>query len=115
MTTFLKAVWTEDEGVLSFEWVLMITLLTIGIVGGLAAARDAIVDELGDAAQAALALDQSYDVDFPIAVAVYCLDNPPADLFTSGASTSTFVDAVEFFEDGLRSGVQGQGQVNDDI
>lgn len=26
--------WIEDDGVLSFEWVLLVTLLTIGIVGG---------------------------------------------------------------------------------
>lgn len=49
-------IWTEDDGMLSFEWVLLVTLLTIGIVSGLAAARDAIVDELGDAAQAMLVL-----------------------------------------------------------
>ena len=53
-------IWTEDDGVLSFEWTLLLTLLTLGIVGGLAAARDAIIDELGDVAQAAQAFDQSY-------------------------------------------------------
>ena len=33
----LHLVWTEEDGVLSFEWTLLLTLLTIGIVGGLAA------------------------------------------------------------------------------
>ena len=33
--------------------------------------RDAIIDELGDAAQAMLALDQSYTVDFPLLVQVH--------------------------------------------
>ena len=47
------------------------TLLTIGIIGGLAAARDAIIDELGDVAQAMLAVDQSYTIDFPLSVAVH--------------------------------------------
>jgi Flp pilus assembly pilin Flp len=56
----LLAVWTEEDGVLSFEWTLLLTLLTIGIVSGLAAARDAIIDELGDVAQAAQAFDQSF-------------------------------------------------------
>lgn len=117
MTTFLNAVWTEDEGVLSFEWVLMITLLTIGIVGGLAAARDAIIDELGDAAQAALALDQSYDVDFPLGVGVFCSQGPaPLNPYTSSASNSGFLDAVEQFDDGLRTDlVFGQGPVMDDF
>ena len=63
--------WKEDEGVLSFEWVLLVTLLTIGIVSGVAGARDAIIDELGDVAQAMLALDQSYTVDFPLEVVVH--------------------------------------------
>lgn len=45
---------------LSFEWTLIATLLTIGIVAGLTSARDAIIEELGDTAQAAGAIDQSY-------------------------------------------------------
>jgi Flp pilus assembly pilin Flp len=61
MKRFL-ALWTEEDGVLSFEWTLLLTLLTIGIVGGLAAARDAIIDELGDVAEAAQAFDQSYSL-----------------------------------------------------
>ena len=55
-------VYRQDDGVLTFEWVLLVTLLTIGIVSGLTAARDAIIDELGDIANAALSLDQSYTV-----------------------------------------------------
>jgi hypothetical protein len=58
----LNLLWTEEDGVLSFEWTLMLTLLTIGVVGGLAAARDAIIDELGDVAEAAQAFDQSYSL-----------------------------------------------------
>jgi hypothetical protein len=50
----------EDAGVLSFEWVLLLTLLTIGIVSGLTAARDAIIDELGDVSEAAIHIDQSF-------------------------------------------------------
>ena len=44
----IRRIWCEDEGVLTFEWVLLVTLLTIGVVSGLAAARDAVIDELGD-------------------------------------------------------------------
>ena len=32
----LLSIWREDDGVLSFEWTLLLTLLTIGVVGGLA-------------------------------------------------------------------------------
>ncbi len=38
------------RGVLTFEWILLITLLVIGIIGGLSAVRDAIVLELKDLA-----------------------------------------------------------------
>ena len=60
MKRFLNKIWTEDDGVLTFEWVLLITVLVIGIVGGLAAARDAIIDELGDVAEATINFNQSY-------------------------------------------------------
>src|SRR5258708_13910631 len=60
MHRFFRQVWAEEDGVLSFEWTLLLTLLTIGIVSGLSSARDAIIDELGDVAQAAGAMDQSY-------------------------------------------------------
>lgn len=63
MRTLIRRIWNEDDGVLSFEWVLLITLLAIGIVGGLAAARDAIIEELGDVSQAAINIDQSYQLD----------------------------------------------------
>lgn len=79
-----------EDGVLSFEWVLLVTLLTIGIVGGLSAARDAIIDELGDAAQAMLALDQSYTIDFSLEQSVHVVTNG------SGGSDSGFIDAAAF-------------------
>lgn len=54
--------WADDEGVLSFEWILLLTLLVIGIVGGLSAVRDAVISELGDVTAAAVRIDQSYSV-----------------------------------------------------
>ena len=57
---FLRRTWYDEQGVLAFEWVLVATLLVIGIVGGIAATRDAIIDELGDIAEASISLDQSY-------------------------------------------------------
>ena len=44
MNKFLTQVWKEEDGVLTFEWVLLVTLLTIGVVSGIAGARDAIID-----------------------------------------------------------------------
>ena len=93
MNSLSHRVWNEDDGVLAFEWVLLVTLLTIGIVSGLAGARDAIIDELGDVAQAMLALDQSYTIDFPLDVIVHAET-------TSAASDSAFVDAAFYVDCG---------------
>lgn len=109
MKTILLRAYHEDDGILSFEWVLLITLLTIGIVGGLAAARDAVIDELGDAAQSMLALDQTYDVDFPLYVSVNC---PGGTDTTSGSSNSGFLDVATFEDCGREQSVLGQGPVN---
>jgi Flp pilus assembly pilin Flp len=93
MKTVLARMWKEEDGVLSFEWVLLTTLLTIGIVGGIAGARDAIIDELGDVAQAMLSLDQSYTIAFPLRVQVHA----PS---VSGAADSQFVDAYNYTDCG---------------
>lgn len=58
----LTQFWQRDDGVLTFEWVLLITVVVIGVVGGLSSVRDAIISELGDLAAAAVAIDQSYTV-----------------------------------------------------
>ena len=62
---------------------------------GLAAARDAIIDELGDVAQAMQALDQSYTITFPPLVIVH-------DPAVSSATDSAFTDAM-FYSDCFRS------------
>lgn len=85
----LKGLWSEDEGLLSFEWVLLVTLLTIGIVSGISAARDAIVDEMGDIAEAMLALDGSFSIDLPLEIT---LDG----VSTGGASDSRYSDFQSF-------------------
>src|SRR5262245_34805029 len=106
MREVFARMWKEEDGVLSFEWVLLVTLLTIGIVGGLAAARDAIIDELGDVAQAMLALDQSYTIQFPLLVIVH-------DPAVSSASDSAFIDAF-LFSDCTRSTIPvGQPAADD--
>ena len=95
----LARLWVEEDGVLSFEWILLITLLTIGIVGGLANARDAIIDELGDIAEAAISIDQSFS-----------LPGVPA----LGVPASEFEDTLPLFSDCIRATVPaGQGSVSD--
>lgn len=88
MKKVLAQVWKEEDGVLSFEWILLLSVLVIGIVGGVAAARDAIIDEFGDVAQAMLGLDQSYTIEMPLAVYVHILGTP-----SGSASNSAFLDS----------------------
>lgn len=48
------------RGVLTFEWIVLLTLVVIGIVGGLSAVRDATTSELGDVAAGIESIDQSF-------------------------------------------------------
>ena len=105
MNLLINKMWKEEDGVLSFEWTLLTTLLVLGIVGGLSAARDAIIDELGDTAQVMQAVDQSYHIGFPLLIAVH------ADTTTS-ASDSDFTDAL-IYSDCDRSTLLGQDMVDD--
>jgi len=111
MKRLLKKMWQEDDGVLSFEWVLLVTLLTIGIVGGLAAARDAIIDELGDVAEAAQGIDQSYTLS-PLTLNMTI----NGTTFTSTAAGSSFQEtaADQTFSDTGRSSFAGQAAQTDD-
>lgn len=89
MKKFFSRMKKEDRGVLTFEWILLITLLTIGVVGGLSAVRDAMLDELGDVAEAMVSLDQSYVIINPVEVTVH-------DGAIDGASDSVFQDEMTY-------------------
>jgi hypothetical protein len=104
----INRMWQEDDGVLSFEWVLLITLVCIGIVGGLAAARDAIIDELGDIAEALISFDQSY------VIAAVDL-NGDGDTTDPGEAQQTFIDTPAEFVDCGRGGPDGQAASDDAV
>jgi Flp pilus assembly pilin Flp len=87
--SLLNRAWREDEGVLTFEWILLITVLAIGIVGGLSAVRDALISELGDLSHAITLLDQSYTILNPMEVRVHTDQ-------IDGASDSLFDDDPEY-------------------
>ena len=105
MITRIKTAWREDDGVLSFEWVLLVTLLTIGIVSGVTAARDAIIDELADVAEAAISIDQSYTL------ADYTLGQ--ITVFGSSYDDDTAADLAAFASCDRTAAPTGQGQVLD--
>jgi hypothetical protein len=57
----LVRVWSDDRGaVLATEWLLITTVLVLGLVPGLIAIRQGILAEMGDIASATNDLDQSY-------------------------------------------------------
>lgn len=95
----------EEDGVLSFEWTLLVTVLVIGIVAGVSGARDAIIDEMGDAAEAMIALDQSFSIDFPLIITI--------DGVSNSSSDSTFTDSQSFTDCGRTTTPTGQGDLTD--
>ncbi len=53
--------WRDDCGaLLAVEWVVLATVMVLGIIPGLIAVRQGVLSELLDVANAALGLDQSY-------------------------------------------------------
>ena len=102
MKSLLNRVWSEDQGVLTFEWILLITVLVIGIVGGLSAVRDAVITELADVAEAVISLDQSYTIHSPWEVMT-------PDCTLDGATDSEYVDASFISEQFTEEGPLDQG------
>ena len=93
----LMRLWREDEGVLTFEWIMLLTLLVIGVMGGVAGIRDAIIHECQGVVGAMVALDQSYIVQPPLAVGVNSAGAATdATCNTSSAAGSAFQDSSGF-------------------
>ena len=57
----MKKLWNDECGaIISSELVLLVTILVIGMIVGLKALQQAVVNELGDVAAAIGAINQSY-------------------------------------------------------
>lgn len=91
MNRSLKNMWVEQDGVLSFEWTILVTLVVIGIVSGLAGARDAVIDELGDVAEAAQGIDQSFSLAGINIPGVFVT---PASDYTEGPEDFAYTDCT---------------------
>lgn len=77
MTRLFWQLWRDERGlVLSMELVFVTAIVAIGMIVGLAAYRDGVVDELADNARAVQALNQSY--------AVTVSANAPAGITVAG-------------------------------
>ena len=88
----MNRIWNDESGVLTFEWILLLTLLVIGIVGGLAAVRDAYINQLTSAANAITTLDMGYNIVGPVKVTITATATDAATLAAfaaPGQSAST--------------------------
>src|SRR6266852_3260141 len=62
MKRFWMNLWMDDCGaLLATEWVVLATLLVLGVVPGLIAIRNGLLHEMKDLANATMSLDQSYE------------------------------------------------------
>lgn len=114
MRKTLERLWREEDGVLSFEWTVLTSLLTVGVVSGIASVRDAAIDEMGDLAQAMISLDQSYYIQPPLAAQVHTVGLAGWGFSggfglggVSSASGSQFIDAAAY-NDCYRTGMKVQ-------
>lgn len=106
MKHLFRRMWREEDGVLSFEWTVLTSLLTVGVVSGIASVRDAVIDEMGDLSQAMISLDQSYYIQPPLGMQVHSggfgfgnvgfVGSGGGFGGLSGASDSGFYDAASY-------------------
>lgn len=93
----IKTLYRDERGaVLSIEMVMMATIVIIGLLAGLSAYRDALVQELGDSAAGVASLQQSFSID-PIEISGSYGDIP----YDSYVSGSSFEDQTDFCEEVL--------------
>jgi Flp pilus assembly pilin Flp len=60
MRNLFVKMWNDDAGIVAFEYLLVATIIGLGLVVGLSSVSFALNAELTELAQAILALDQSY-------------------------------------------------------
>lgn len=63
MRTIQRLFRDERGAIVSIEMILLATLTVVGLIVGMAAFRDAIFQELGDAAAGVSSLQQSFSID----------------------------------------------------
>ena len=86
MKKLLLKLWQDQDGfVVSTELILIATILVIGMIVGLATARNAVVQELGDVAMAVGSINQSFQY-----TGVASRDD------LSQTAGSTFLDQTDF-------------------
>src|SRR5947209_2271476 len=89
-TTMIRRLWVEDEGVLTLEWILLTTLVVLGVIGGLAAVRDALVHELAGIVGATMSVNQEFAISSPIGISVG--GGPACSTSVAGGLYNTNID-----------------------
>ncbi len=90
----MNRIWNEESGVLTFEWILLITLLVIGIVGGLALIRDAYIIEAAETAEAMTALSQAYTIQAPLSVGLTSTSGAAVTVQYESGTISSYEDTA---------------------
>ena len=81
MKALCLRLWRDEMGIVySLELVFVASIVAIGMIVGLAAYRDGVVDELADNARAVQALNQSYSVAIS--------PNGPAGISVAGSTVT---------------------------
>ena len=83
----------DESGVLTFEWILLITLLVIGIIGGVAVIRDALIIESAETAGAIVGLSQDYAATGPWNIEVSDSKGIEVKMTETTGNKSAFSDA----------------------
>ena len=92
----------KKKGVITFEWILLLSLLLIGIAGGVAIIRDALVIESCEVADAILHNNKSYIVS-PSAEVRVSYDGPGDSIIYTIPSYSSGSHYIEPFIPGNSS------------
>lgn len=93
----LSAFWLDDLGATaSMEMILIATILVIGMIVGLTAWRDAVVQELGDSAAAVSELNQGYEYAGNTINRVFRTDDGGTVTVFATVEGSEYVDRRDF-------------------
>lgn len=72
----------KKKGVITFEWILLFSLLVIGIIGAIASIRDALILESAEVADAILHNNKSYIISPSVEVRISYDDEGDAIKYT---------------------------------
>ena len=86
----LSHLWRENDAVLTFEWILLISLLIIAMIAGASSIRDSLVNELSDVATGVTLINQSFSIANPPSVKGQPAQNTASSLLDGRLNDNTF-------------------------